>query len=76
MKQNIQKKQLIVYVAVLFVSILYIIVGHNLAVTNYHAFAGDDQSIVIKAEVVELTDRYTVMYPLNEFEYAEDETVR
>ena len=75
MKQNIQKKQLIVYVAVLFVSILYIIVGHNLAVTNYHAFAGDDQSIVIKAEVVELTDRYTVMYPLNEFEYAEDETI-
>ena len=75
MKQNILKKQLIVYAAVLLVSILYIIVGHNLAIANYHAFSGDDQSIVIKAEVVELTDRYTVMYPLNEFEYAEDETI-
>ena len=75
MKQNNLKKQLIAYVAVLLVSILYIIVGHNLAIANYHAFSGDDQSIVIKAEVVELTDRYTVMYPLNEFEYAEDETI-
>ena len=66
---------MITYAAVLLVSILYIIVGHNLAIANYHAFSGDDQSIVIKAEVVELTDRYTVMYPLNEFEYAEDETI-
>lgn len=75
MNLNIRKKQMITYVAVLLVSILYIIVGHNLAIVNYHAFSGDDQSIVIKAEVVELTDRYTVMYPLNEFEYAEDETI-
>ena len=75
MNQNIRKKQMITYAAVLLVSILYIIVGHNLAIANYHAFSGDDQSIVIKAEVVELTDRYTVMYPLNEFEYAEDETI-
>lgn len=75
MNLNIRKKQMITYVAVLLVSILYIIVGHNLAIANYHAFSGDDQSIVIKAEVVELTDRYTVMYPLNEFEYAEDETI-
>ena len=75
MNLNIRKKQMITYVAVLLVSILYIIVGHNLSIANYHAFSGDDQSIVIKAEVVELTDRYTVMYPLNEFEYAEDETI-
>ena len=75
MNLNIRKKQMITYAAVLLVSILYIIVGHNLAIANYHAFSGDDQSIVIKAEVVELTDRYTVMYPLNEFEYAEDETI-
>jgi uncharacterized membrane protein len=75
MNLNIRKKQMITYVAVLLVSILYIIVGHNLAIANYHAFSGDDQSIVIKAEVVELTDHYTVMYPLNEFEYAEDETI-
>ena len=75
MNLNIRKKQMITYVAVLLVSILYIIVGHNSAIANYHAFSGDDQSIVIKAEVVELTDRYTVMYPLNEFEYAEDETI-
>lgn len=75
MNLNIRKKQMITYVAVLLVSILYIIVGHNLAIANYHAFSGDDQSIVIKAEVVALTDRYTVMYPLNEFEYAEDETI-
>ncbi|MBQ5658501.1 MAG: YibE/F family protein [Peptococcaceae bacterium] len=75
MNLNIRKKQMITYVAVPLVSILYIIVGHNLAIANYHAFSGDDQSIVIKAEVVELTDRYTVMYPLNEFEYAEDETI-
>jgi uncharacterized membrane protein len=75
MNLNIRKKQMITYVTVLLVSILYIIVGHNLAIANYHAFSGDDQSIVIKAEVVELTDRYTVMYPLNEFEYAEDETI-
>ena len=75
MNLNIRKKQMITYVAVLLVSILYIIVGHNLTIANYHAFSGDDQSIVIKAEVVELTDRYTVMYPLNEFEYAEDETI-
>ena len=75
MNLNIRKKQMITYVAVLLVSILYIIVGHNLAIASYHAFSGDDQSIVIKAEVVELTDRYTVMYPLNEFEYAEDETI-
>lgn len=75
MNLNIRKKQMITYAAVLLVSILYIIVGHNLTIANYHAFSGDDQSIVIKAEVVELTDRYTVMYPLNEFEYAEDETI-
>ena len=75
MNLNIRKKQMITYAAVLLVSILYIIVGHNLAIANYHAFSGDDQSIVIKAEVVALTDRYTVMYPLNEFEYAEDETI-
>ncbi len=75
MNQKNRKKQIITYIAVLVLSVLYIVVGHNLAVANYHAFAGDDQSIVVKAEVVALTDRYTVMYPISEYEYAEDETI-
>ena len=75
MNQKNRKKQIIIYIAVLVLSVLYIVVGHNLAVANYHAFAGDDQSIVVKAEVVALTDRYTVMYPISEYEYAEDETI-
>lgn len=69
------KKQLLIYLAVLAVSILYIIVGHNIAVSDYHSFEGDDQSIVVRAKVVELTDRYTVMYPISDYEYAEDETI-
>ena len=75
MNQKNRKKQIITYIAVLVLSVLYIVVGHNLAVANYHAFAGNDQSIVVKAEVVALTDRYTVMYPISEYEYAEDETI-
>ena len=75
MNQTSRRKQIIVYVTVLLLSVLYIVVGHNLAVADYHPFAGDDQSIVVKAEVLELTDRYTVMYPISDYEYAEDETI-
>ena len=75
MNQTSRKKQIIVYVTVLLLSVLYIVVGHNLAVADYHSFAGNDQSIVVKAEVLELTDRYTVMYPISDYEYAEDETI-
>jgi len=69
------KKQIAVYLIVLALSILYIAVGHQIAVADYHSFAGDDQSVVVKAEVLELTDRYTVMYPISDYEYAEDETI-
>lgn len=69
------KKQIIVYFLVLLVSILYIVIGHSIAMTDYHAFAGDDQSIVVKAEVKDIVDRYTERYPISDYEYAEDETV-
>lgn len=68
-------KAILVYLLVLAVSAVYIVVGHTLAMANYHSFDGDDQSIVVRAEVLEMTDRYTTMYPINEYEYAEDETI-
>ncbi len=70
----VSKKNMLVYLVVLAVSILYIIVGHNIAVADYQSFEGDDQSIVVRAKVLELTDRYSVMYPISDYEYAEDET--
>ncbi len=69
------RKEMITYFIVLAVSILYILVGHNIAASNYQEFANDDQSIVIKATVQEVVDRYTETYPINEFEYAEDTTI-
>lgn len=69
------KWQMIVYFLVIAVSISYIFVGHTIAVTDYHRFSGDDQSIVVKAEVKEVIDHYTERYPISEYEYAEDETV-
>lgn len=68
-------KAILVYLLVLAVSAVYIVVGHTLAMADYHSFDGDDQSIVVRAEVLEMTDRYTTMYPINEYEYAEDETI-
>ena len=73
--QAMNKKQVLAYLAVLAVSIFYIIVGHQIASANYHAFAGDDQSIVVKATVQEITDRYTEFYPISDYEYAENETI-
>lgn len=73
--KKLNAKQVLGYLAVLAVSFLYIVVGHYLAIAEYRPFDGDDQSVVVKAEVLELTDRYTLRYPINDFEYAEDETI-
>lgn len=73
--QITNKKQLLSYLIVLVISVLYIVVGHQIAVSDYRSFEGDDASIVVKAEVLEVTDYYTVSYPINEYEYAEDETI-
>ncbi len=68
------KKQILVYWIVLAISVLYIIIGHNVAVADYRSFEGDDQSIVVRAKVLELIDHYTLSYPISDYEYAEDET--
>ena len=60
MKQLLQKhskKSIFIYLAVVAVSVLYILIGHEIAMTNYQPFSGDDNSIVVKATVQEVTDR-------------------
>ena len=39
-------RSLLIYLAVLAVSVLYIVVGHQLAMTHYQSFDGDDPSIL------------------------------
>ena len=68
-------KQWIAYIIVLAVSMLYVIFGHQIAVAGYQNFDGEDQSVVVKATVLEITDRYVDRYPISEYEYAEDETI-
>ncbi|MGM9524648.1 MAG: YibE/F family protein, partial [Peptococcaceae bacterium] len=68
-------RSMLIYLAVLAVSVLYIVVGHQLAMTHYQSFDGDDQSIVVKATVLEITDRYSEAYQISEDEYAENETI-
>lgn len=68
-------RSLLIYLAVLAVSVLYIVVGHQLAMTHYQSFDGDDQSIVVKATVLEITDRYSEAYQIRADEYAENETI-
>ena len=68
------KKNVITYLIVIVASIMYILLGHTIATENYHSFAGDDQSVVVKATVLEITDHYIETYPISEYEYAEDET--
>ena len=70
-----KEKQWLIYLAVLALSVLYIIVGHHIAMTHYTSFDGDDQSIVVKATVQEITDRYSESYQISETEYAENETI-
>lgn len=72
-KQNY--KPILVYLIVLAVSILYIVIGHEIAMIDYHSFNGDDQSIVVKATVLEITDRQSDSYQISETEYAENETI-
>ena len=69
------KKQFITYLIVLLVSVVYIVVGHRIAISDYHAFAGDDTSIVVKATVAEITDRYVNTYPISDYEIAEDTVI-
>lgn len=73
--QKKDSKSLIVYLLVLGISVIYILGGHQLAMTNYHAFDDDDQSIVVKATVLEITDRYSESYQISETEIAENETI-
>lgn len=68
-------KPLLVYLVVLAVSVLYIILGHQMAVANYHSFDDDDQSIVVKATVQEIVDRYSEEYQISESETATNETI-
>lgn len=72
-KQNY--KPVLVYFVVLVVSILYIVIGHEIAMMDYHSFNGDDNSIVVKATVLEITDRQSDSYQISETEYAENETI-
>ena len=69
------KKQILMYLAVLVISVLYIVVGHQIAMTNYESFSGDDDSIVVKATVLEITDRYMEEYQISETEFAQNETI-
>ena len=73
--QKKDSKSLIVYLLVLGISVIYILAGHQLAMTNYHAFDDDDQYIVVKATVLEITDRYSESYQISETEIAENETI-
>lgn len=59
----------------LVISVLYIIVGHEIAMTNYQPFNEDDQSVVVTATVQEIKDRYSESYQISETEYAENETI-
>ena len=68
-------KPLLVYLAVFVISVLYIIVGHEVAMTNYQPFDDDDQSTVVKATVVEVIDRWSEEYQISETEYAQNETI-
>lgn len=68
-------KPLLVYLAVLAVSVLYILLGHQMAVAHYHSFDDDDQSIVVKATVQEIVDRYTEEYQISDLETATNETI-
>ena len=68
-------KPLLVYLAVLAVSVLYLILGHQMAVANYHSFDNDDQSIVVKATVQEIVDRYSEEYQISSLETATNETI-
>ena len=63
-------KPLLVYLVVFVISVLYIIVGHEVAMTNYQPFDDDDQSTVVKATVVEVIDRWSEEYQISETEYA------
>ncbi len=69
------KKSILIYLAVLAVSLLYIVAGHEIAMVNYQPFSGDDESIVVKATVVEVVDRYTEEYQISETEFAQNETI-
>ena len=78
MKQQMQKpsgKSMLIYLAVLAISVLYIVVGHQIAMINYQPFSGDDESIVIKATVVDVVDRYMEEYQISETEFAQNETI-
>lgn len=69
------KKSLLVYLIVVAVSVLYIIAGHEIAMTSYQSFSGDDNSIVVKATVVDVVDRYMEEYQISETEFARNETI-
>ena len=73
--KKISKKSILVYLAVVMISVVYILVGHEIAMTSYQPFSGDDNSIVIKATVQEVTDRYMEMYEISETEFAQNETI-
>ncbi len=73
--KNVNKKSILIYLAVLAISLLYIVVGHEIAMTHYQPFSGDDESIVVKATVVEVVDRYSEEYQISETEYAQNETI-
>jgi len=66
---------MLIYLAVLAISVLYIVVGHQIAMINYQPFSGDDESIVIKATVVDVVDRYMEEYQISETEFAQNETI-
>ncbi len=74
-KDGARYRPLLVYLAVLAVSILYLVIGHQLATANYQPFNGDDQSIVVKATVQEIVGRYSETYQISESETAENETI-
>ncbi|MBR4944171.1 MAG: YibE/F family protein [Peptococcaceae bacterium] len=70
-----QKKTALVYLAVLALSVLYILAGHEIAMKNYQSFSGEDESIVVKATVVEVQDRYMEEYQISDTEFVQNETI-
>lgn len=69
------RKQVMIYLVVFIISALYIVVGHQIAMTNYESFDGDDESVVVKATVLEITDRYAEQYQISETEFTQNETI-
>ena len=74
-KKNIQWKPYLISIVVMLVSVIYIFIGHKVAVEKYQPFAEGDASIVVKATVEQIIDSYTETYAVGEEDCAENETI-